>query len=267
MKYEPPGNTEIRMRQIGRQVEQIDRKLAELPEGTANVYTFSNGRTRIKGTIDGVTRYFRKDETDLAKALVYRKYLLIKKEELLHRKDLLSAKSEFEHRWLGLSEKYLTENPERTSLLSGYLTGGEQSLTQWMKAPASDTAPCQEGRTEDSAAGYKVRSKSEVMIVSVLLEQGLFFRYEDPLSINGTTYYPDFTIRNPKDGRIYWYEHFGRMDDPGYVRKAYSKLTDYAACGLVPHINLIVTFETGHNKLNLSQIKRELLILDRDISP
>ena len=65
-----------------------------------------------------------------------------------------------------------------------------------------------------------------------------------------TTLFPDFTIRHPKSGEFYYWEHFGLIDDPGYRKNAMSKLQLYASHGIFPTINLITTYETKYTPLN-----------------
>ena len=52
------------------------------------------------------------------------------------------------------------------------------------------------------------------------------------------------------------------MDDPEYAKKAFAKLTDYALHGLIPSVNLIVTFETSDKKLSFPQIRNALSLID-----
>ena len=257
----PTDNTESLFSDITDEIQRIRELLQQMPEGTANAF-ISSGRLRIKGTLNGKAHFYNRSELPLAKQLIYKKYLETRRDELLHCQIALKAQSDFEQNWRGKSEMFLMENPERAALLSEFFTDQNHPLYEWMSAPNCCAAPYQELRTEDSPAGYKVRSKSEVMAIAVLLEQNRFFRYEDPLYLNGTFYYPDFTIRNPKDGKYYWYEHFGKMDDPEYARKTYAKLAVYASCGIIPSVNLITTFETKAQKLNIPHIKQALSILD-----
>ena len=176
---------------------------------------------------------------------------------------LAEKKSAYAQQWLGKSEQFLLENPARAALIAEYFTDQNQPLYQWMASPTASAAPHQELRTEPSPAGYKVRSKSEVLAIVVMLEQGRYFRYEDPLLINGTVYYPDFTIRDPVTGKTFWYEHFGKMDDPLYARRQFKKLKDYAAGGLIIGVNLIATFETSTHKLGIPQIQNALTLIDQ----
>lgn len=67
--------------------------------------------------------------------------------------------------------------------------------------------------------------------------------------------YPDFSIRHPKDGKMYYWEHFGLMDQPGYARKAGIKLQNYIASGIIPTIQLITTYETKEIPLSVDVVE------------
>lgn len=38
------------------------------------------------------------------------------------------------------------------------------------------------------------------------------FRYECLLKLGDSAYYPDFTIKHPKTGKTYYWEHFGQKN-------------------------------------------------------
>ncbi len=89
-----------------------------------------------------------------------------------------------------------------------------------------------------------MRSKSEAMIDMVLRIRKIPFRYKCLLELGGISFYPDFTIRHPVTAAVFYWEHFGIVDDPKYCQKAYSKLYTYFSYGIIPSINLIITYET-----------------------
>ena len=101
-----------------------------------------------------------------------------------------------------------------------------------------------------------VRSKSEVMIDSVLVKNKIPFRYEAPLLVGTKEYFPDYTIRHPRTGKFYYWEHNGKMDDLEYVMKATTKIQNYAMNGFVPSVNLILTYETLKEPLSLEMIEK-----------
>ena len=66
---------------------------------------------------------------------------------------------------------------------------------------------------------------------------GISFRYESPLDTQKGRFFPDFTIRHPKNHKTYIWEHFGLMDDQEYAAQVSEKLQIYMDCGYVPGEN------------------------------
>ncbi|MEV6981673.1 AAA family ATPase [Sphaerisporangium sp. NPDC051017] len=83
--------------------------------------------------------------------------------------------------------------------------------------------------------GTLVRSKNEVIIAEILdeLVPG-YWRYEAPLTLNGKTYRPDFTIRVP-DGRTLYWEHLGMIESPTYRESWERKALWYEQGGVLLH--------------------------------
>ena len=92
-------------------------------------------------------------------------------------------------------------------------------------------------------SGIYVRSKSERTIADLLDQYGVPYRYEAELTLGSENRSPDFTINRPYDGRMFLWEHFGRMDVEDYRRKTVEKLAFYARHGFFPYDNLICTYE------------------------
>ena len=63
--------------------------------------------------------------------------------------------------------------------------------------------------------------------------------------------YPDFTILNIQTGKITYWEHAGRMDDPKYANQFVYKVNSYMSNGIMPGRDLIFTYETMSNPLNM----------------
>lgn len=103
--------------------------------------------------------------------------------------------------------------------------------------------------------GELVRSKSESIIYMHLYMNQIPFRYEEVMRLGQTNYYPDFTIRHPKTGEIYYWENFGLMDDPAYIQKTYNKLNVYALYGLIPGKRLITTYKTEKDPLSAEEVQ------------
>ena len=110
------------------------------------------------------------------------------------------------------------------------------------------------------------------MIVYLLHDYKIPFRYESELELGQVTVYPDFTIRHPKTGKLFLWEHLGMVDEPAYRRNTLSKLQLYMEHGWIPSVNLILTFETKEYPLDMAYveglIKDYFVVTDcqRDIS-
>ena len=105
--------------------------------------------------------------------------------------------------------------------------------------------------------GEYVRSKSEVIIANALLEMGVPYRYEFPLQENGIVWArPDFTTLNVRERKVYYWEHFGMMDDAEYSGKAIGKISKYEQRGYFQGRSLILTYETSSIPINILEIKQ-----------
>lgn len=78
-----------------------------------------------------------------------------------------------------------------------------------------------------TARGEMVRSKSEVIIANALAAQRVDYAYERPLTLDGVTKYPDFTIEDMESGQTLYWEHCGMLHVPSYRRRWEEKLAWY----------------------------------------
>lgn len=105
----------------------------------------------------------------------------------------------------------------------------------------------------------RMRSKSELLIAKALYQHHIPYHYEKPLELydwnKPVTFRPDFTVMNPRTGKIYIYEHLGKMDDAEYVARNMKKLDIYEKNGYLMGVNLILTHETGKLPLNTNVLE------------
>lgn len=106
--------------------------------------------------------------------------------------------------------------------------------------------------------GYKVRSKSELYIASQLDQYEIPFRYEMGICLGNKKYYPDFTMRNPQNGQLIYWEHCGMVGDERYMDSHYDKMRIYGKYGIVPWKNLIVTYDDEEGNINAQDIDRAI---------
>lgn len=124
-----------------------------------------------------------------------------------------------------------------------------------------------EGKKYITEQGEYVRSKSEFIIANHLYKytDDIRYIYEGHLSLKKDgrmiTIHPDFTIMNVHTGRITYWEHAGKMDDLKYVEGFIRKMNLYAANDLLPGRDVIMTFETFENPLDISVVKKLVKLL------
>ena len=107
--------------------------------------------------------------------------------------------------------------------------------------------------------GEYVKSKSELIIADRLYLKDIPYHYEVPLSLDPlNTYYPDFYVLNKRTRKAYFWEHFGKMDDPVYCKNALGKIETYAFNGYIIGENLIASFESSAYTINTNHL--DLLI-------
>lgn len=148
--------------------------------------------------------------------------------------------------------------PERiANLPKEYLFMAFQK-SDWQAQPYKQSTYMPEKKIHTTSHGLKVRSKSELLIAEKLYEHDIPFRYEQILTIKGTEFPPDFTIRTDDDKIIYW-EHCGLTNNKKYMSHHKWKMDIYEEAGIVPWKNLIVTYDSENGMLDLGIIESEIV--------
>ena len=240
---------------IEQDISILEDKIASYPEGEL----FCNrDRSYVKWEIkhNHERKRLSKSKRAFAEQMAVKKYLVTKCTDLLQEKDAIQAylKAHQSEK----SPKLLMENSCYRELLQPHFQSVSDQVKQWVKEPYRSNPKYPEQLVYENMNGHKLRSKSELFIDTVLYLHHIPYRYECELELGLATFYPDFTICHPQSGKIYYYEHFGMMDNPQYAQKAYSKLSIYAEHGIVPTINLITTFETRQHPLTPDAIRKVL---------
>ena len=152
-------------------------------------------------------------------------------------------------------EQIFENSPELLNLLSPYFSPLSKELDDWMKSPYEKNLKHPEHLTQRVGVNEFVRSKSEAMIAKLLKQYQIPYRYECKIVLNGMELYPDFMIRHPKTGEIFYWEHFGLLDNPEYVKNMHMKMNMYTANNIMPGINLITTYETKDKPLTFEMVE------------
>ena len=233
-------------------------------------------RKAVPGTLhiakrDGFTEYYQYTRSDGRKT---RKYLGVKPNDLIRKlatqaydkklekfiknklKRLNSNRSEYKMK--SIDEVFYSFNDSWQSLITPIIPTKSQKIQIWQNTPYTK----KQFRTDDRSKiytrrGERVRSKSEKILADMFYAAGIAYKYECPLVLaGGNVIHPDFTFLDPKTGREIYWEHFGMMGDPEYRARAFQRIDTYQKNGIILGLNLIVTFESSGNNLDLETAER-----------
>ena len=221
-----------RRKELDENISAIQQKLLNYPDG--KLICTQNGKYIKWYHSDGhIQTYIPKKKREYAEQLAAKKYWSLRMEELVREQ-------------------------RAKELLTNIHADQPQSTREWLASPYKHNEKYPEQLIHKTAGGIYVRSKSESLIAFFLHMNGIPFRYECELQLGEITVYPDFTIMDPKTGKIYYWEHFGMIDDPSYARSAMTKIQSYIANRIYPTIQLIMTYETKMNPLDTESIEKTI---------
>lgn len=241
--------------EIEQKILQLEEAIEELPEG--ELLCAGNGEyCKWYYKLDGQKQYLPKKERMFAEQLAKKKYLSLQLNDLLHEKEAVELYLKYREMHPSQANGLIMENSKYQKILLPQISTMEKECVEWQNAPYQKNPKYQEQLKYKTITGLYVRSKSEMLISMMLQEYGIPFRYECALELEGKTIYPDFTLKHPKTGKIYYFEHFGRMDDADYCQNAYAKLQLYAKHGIIPMIQLLTTYETLEHPLSPETVER-----------
>ncbi len=229
-------------------------KLKGMPEGQ---FVCCSCQGRYKWFVsDGHTKsYISKKNRSYAEKLAYKRYLELYLEELIAEykasKKYIKGCSK-----INSASELLINNSEIRELISSQFVPVSEELFKWTMKSYATNPYYTENLVHKSSSGNLLRSKSEVIIDMSLYNAKIPYRYECQLALGKNILYPDFTMRHPVNGRVIYWEHFGKMDDVEYANKACEKIKLYSSHGIIPSVNLILTYETKDNPLTVVKVQR-----------
>ena len=253
-----------------KRIERIESMLANLPEGRLyccrNGKYFSNFYREAPGK---PLRYLPKSDNELAQKLAVREYYenVLKETQdqlaiftqMLCLLDNTSEPRVLSPQKMALISQFKAKSNANSNTSSSTNSGdGINSKTRSdidnpstrQHNPKLDIPP-----TISTLSGIMMRSKSEVLIANIYTELGLSIVYEPPLQIGGYTFNPDFMAPHPITGIPIYHEHFGMMDDEEYATKTKWKIGKYAAYGYLPFKNIIFTYESESEPLDVMSVR------------
>lgn len=239
--------------------------LRKAPQGTLRINHNKNTdqyywRTDPKDT-EG--KYIKKNNEKLIKDLAQKDYAqrlqTLAKRDLEKLQYLLATYKPYEA--VNIYEKL---SLSRRRLITPYVLSEEEFVKQWeQENQVINKLDCRNEKADSfgiiTEKGEIVRSKSEKILADKLYMMQIPYIYELPLYLEGYGYIkPDFTVLNRKNRKMYYWEHFGLMDQADYCEKAILKLELFERNHIFQGKNLIVTYETNKHPLN-TRIVGELI--------
>lgn len=221
----------------------MKHQLSSFPPGELIVH--QNGPyTKFFLKTDKDYRYIPSKDREIKKLYAQKKYLQAQIQDFQAEQELLLTYLTNHEKYASKAESLLSVQSHYRDLLIDTFSTLDSPAKQWLSEEYPTNPNFPEQLKYPCPSGKYVRSKSELLIATALFSHHIPFRYENELMLDGTPYYPDFTILHPLTGEIVYWEHFGLMNDPGYVKKASRKIEHYISCGIYPGLNLITTYES-----------------------
>lgn len=232
--------------------ERIQKQLENSPEGSLATHYSKGYPQYYYRSKKGSQKYLSKKDYPLVKLLSQKRYNLQVKKQA--ERDIVLLNSFLSSYSQGSIAALAQEIPEdKAGFVSAIIDSDEVFARKWA-SEAFPPYPVDNPR-HFSNSGLPLRSKSEVFIANALEKAGLLFRYEAPLRLkNSLVIRPDFCILNPYTRKVVYWEHFGMIDQADYREKMLKKLRDYAANGIFPGENLIITMESGASPLTTLEV-------------
>lgn len=238
-------------------VEKVKSRLIEAPTGTLRMSKSHNKLQYYRCCGEKKSGiYINKNNIEMAKKLAQKTYdekvLKLAEKRLSQIRKITKDYSENE-----IDEIYLNERAERQELIEPVELTWEQKIEEWKSREYKDKGFRDETPIILTERGERVRSKSEKILADYFYRNGIEYKYECPLYLNGIgTVYPDFTFLSQKTGEEIYWEHNGKVDDPAYARNMVKKIQAYENNGIWQGEKLILTYETEQTILNTGKIEQ-----------
>ncbi len=237
-------------------VNGTKNRLKDAPSGTLRLSRSHNQLQYYRCTREKKSGiYINKNNIDLAQQLAQKAYdekvLKLAEKRLSQIQKITKDYKENE-----IEEIYLKERVERQVLIEPIEATWNQKVKEWKAKEYKGKGFREDAPLILTEKGERVRSKSEKIMADYFHRNGIEYKYECPLYLNGVgTIYPDFTFLSQKTGEEIYWEHNGMVDNPEYARKMVRKIHSYENNGIFCGEKLILTYETDQTVLNTSKIE------------
>lgn len=205
--------------------------------------------------------YIKRNQFSLIEELAQKGYFLKIKNKL---EAQIAAMERFlgEYKEEEIEDLYSNMAEERKKFVTPISIGVREKMEAWKRESYEKCPLYADNCIYETNQGDMVRSKSEVIIANVLFQykDSIAYKYERPLELqtrDGRTIevHPDFTIINKYNGKIFYYEHAGCMEEIKYTIDFVKKINLYADNNIIQGRDLFITYETYNSPLNVCAVK------------
>lgn len=250
-----------RKKELNSILKRTRQALRRMPPGRLRIK--SGPPARYYQVVDSANRcgkYLGKKDFPMAQALAQKSYLERLQDAIT---DELSFISEIEKaHYLAPEDVYSSLTKQRKELVNPFFMSDKEYAEAWLSEPYEGKGFADTDPVYKTARGERVRSKSEILIANALNDLGIPYRYEAPLFLeNDTVIHPDFTILRPRARTVCYFEHCGRMDDPNYLSNFLKRENLYIQNGLIPGIDVFMSFESSTSPINMDSVRQMLAAL------
>lgn len=238
---------------LSRLTNAVEDKISGLPEGKIYI-KHSNGIVRyyfVDGCSEVKEKYLGKNDTELVRQLIQKTYL--EKVKNVSKTEIKVIRSMMKEYPLSVAEDIYEQMPDESKgFIHPIVIPDDQFVRRWLDTPYTPKGFSKDTPVFLTNNGEYVKSKSEKIIADKLLDCGIPYKYECPLAVgDNEIFHPDFTILRLSDRKIIYYEHCGKMDDPGYAEDMVARAKKFSLAGIVQGDRLFYTFETGKCPLDV----------------
>ena len=236
---------------LTKMISMSEKRIKNLPEGRISVKHHGKKDYYYLVRNNDKERLLKKTDNKLLKDLIQKSYLekVIKAAE--REKEYLSRIQKSYPDVLA-EDVYENLKEDRKVYTKPVVLSDEQFIQRWQEREYDAKPISKDIPVFLTMKGEQVRSKSEMIIADRLYMNGVPYKYECPFLLgNNEIIHPDFTILRMSDRKIVYYEHCGRMDDPGYVEDMTGRAIKYSLAGIIQGDRLFYTFETSKTPLDV----------------
>ena len=249
-----------RVVELKKAIRMAERNLKNCPEGRLRI-SQSGNQVRYYHVLpgdDSSGTYIKRDRPDIIKQLAQKDYterfILSAKRELSRLEHCMRLMPDVD-----ANQTYQMLEVRRKQFVEPYILPDELYAERWRKEEFKTNTYMPEAKKYETRQGEMVRSKSEAILADMLFELGIPYHYEQALTLNNKMVrYPDFTLLKVKSREVLYLEHFGLLDDEEYRAGCLKKLDEYMNNGIYLVKNLLITYESDGNSLDIGGTRRML---------